>query len=62
MPIPKSLHTVRVLAVMARQYIQQDNSLTTANAVDMAAEALGYHPAQDDYGLLAKAVRQLDAS
>lgn len=62
MPIPKSLYTIRVLAVMARQYIESDNSLTSAQAVDMAAEALGYHPAQDDYGLIAKAVRQLDAS
>lgn len=27
---------------------------------DAAAEALGYHPAQDDYGLIAKAVAQVD--
>ena len=60
MPIPKSLHTVRVFTVMAQQYIEQDNSLTCAQAVDMAAEALGYHPAGDEYGLIAKAVAQLE--
>lgn len=60
MPIPKSLHTIRVLVVMAKQQLDLDNSLTSAQAVDIAAEALGYHPAQDDYGLIAKAVAQVD--
>lgn len=60
MPIPKSLRTVRVLTVMAQQHIEQDNSLTCAQAVDMAAEALGYHPASDEYGLIAKAVAQME--
>jgi hypothetical protein len=64
--LPKSLHTVRVLTVMAR-LIRADRAnyeLDNEGAVSQAADALGYpgYPtSSDDYSLKAKAVAQLDA-
>jgi hypothetical protein len=64
MPIPKSLHTVRVLTVMART-LRNDPALkaaTNETLVDIAGAELGYGSSEpDDYGLKAKAVAQLDA-
>lgn len=59
--IPKSLHTVRVLAVMARQAMEADPTLTDGRAaVERAARLLGYGDA-DPYGLKEKAALQVMA-
>lgn len=57
--VPKSLHTVRVLAVMAGEIQRRLVGLTAAEAVEAAAEALGYEGEADCYGLKAKAAEQL---
>lgn len=56
--IPKSLHTVRVLVVIA-QTAMSVSSKTAAEAVDFAANRLGYADTADVYGLKAKAVAQI---
>ena len=59
--IPKSLHTVRVLVVMAQLIRHNDLRRSKDTVVNMAAAELGYSPLNDDYGLCAKAVAQLEA-
>ncbi len=67
MPIPKSLHTVRVLTVMAGMVRNQYASLPPhpsgfeGAAVEEAARLLGYNDTEDTYGLKAKAVKALSA-
>ena len=65
--IPKSLHTVRVLVVMAGQtsaYAKdaRRSTITPEEAVKEAAFLLGYNTAEDEYGLISKAVAQLEAA
>lgn len=60
--IPKSLHTIRVLTTMALLLDRSGFGDGSAQqSVDEAARLLGYDPAQDNYGLIAKAVAQLSA-
>lgn len=58
--IPKSLHTVRVLVVMAR-LIHRNRTISHRTAVHEAAGALGYSVLDDPYSLTEKAVKQLEA-
>lgn len=57
--IPKSLHTVRVLAEFAKALNVNNAYATPADAVDMAAILLGYDGASDSYGLKRKAAAQI---
>ena len=62
-PIPKSLHTVRVVAIMAREYLisHYAENVTAAHAVEVVLHRLGY-PAgtPDTHGIAAKAVKALE--
>ncbi len=61
--IPKSLHTVRVLTVMALMLDRSGfGGGSPEQSVDEAARLLGYGETDDDYGLKAKAVKQLESS
>ena len=58
-PIPKSLHTVRVLVIMARQLMQNQ---TIDAALNDAISLLGYENTPDSHGLREKAFKQLNGS
>jgi hypothetical protein len=60
-PIPKSLHTVTVLVMLARRLMQSSQQPRSADAaVDMALSILGYDAdTVDTYGLKAQAVAKL---
>lgn len=55
--IPKSLHTVTVLVVMARMLMRQGQE--PERALHWAALELGYLPEQDGYKLIDQALRKL---
>lgn len=55
--LPKSLHTVRVLAIMARHAVPQTDSPT--DRVINAACLLGYSDARPDDPTIAAAIRQV---
>jgi hypothetical protein len=65
MPIPKSLHTVRVLTIVGHlckaRATEDGKTVTAESACKAAAAILGYSASDDDYGLIAKATAQLDA-
>lgn len=58
--LPKSLHTVRVLAVMARHAVPQTDS--AIDRVINAAALLGYSTAGADDPIIATAARQVDGA
>ena len=63
--IPKSLHTVRVLALMAQQEMNycrdaRRSTISVETAVDHAADQLGYACTPDTYDLKDKAAKQLN--
>jgi hypothetical protein len=63
--IPKSLHTVTALvnvAVLIRTGHAQGWRYTRAEALALAAQALGYRGADDPHGLVAKALAAWDKS
>lgn len=64
-PLAKSLHTVTVLARVAKLHlltssISGDRHLNHAMAVDRALETLGLTGQPDTYGLAAQAIKQLN--
>jgi hypothetical protein len=58
-PIPKSLHTVTVLSVMACQFKARFADADAAECVESSLEALGYSDTPDAYGLRAAAIAKL---
>ena len=58
--IPKSLHTIRAVAIMA-QMIQANSNFPVSDqsAVEFAFNLLGYEGAPDDHGLIPKTVAAL---
>lgn len=62
-PIPKSLHTVRVLVVFAREYLSSHDgeAVPYSSAVDVALFRLGYENTPDTHGLRAAALKQIGA-
>jgi hypothetical protein len=61
-PIPKSLHTVRVLVTMAKlmEYNKLNGATDTETALEAAIYLLGYANAPDVHGLFQQALRQLN--
>lgn len=59
-PLPKSLHTVTVIANVARSHIRL--GVNNARAVNIAMEILGYSPENDPYKLAPAALRVLDGA
>ena len=57
-PIPKSLHTVRVLSTMARLIVHCDQC-SNESAIEQACIALGYADAPDVHQLKAKAAKAM---
>jgi hypothetical protein len=67
-PIPKSLHTVRVLAIMAQHFLdegatrdEEPYGLSRSEAVSYALLKLGYDGTPDTHGLKAKALKAMAA-
>lgn len=61
-PIPKSLHTVRVVVRVAAEFWRRREALTLNDAVDQALRLLDYDPqTPDPHRLRAQAVKQLGA-
>ena len=59
--IPKSLHTVRIITIVAQDIFDNASGDTTAaECVRDALEMFGYRLAPDPHGLAAKAEAQID--
>lgn len=61
-PIPKSLHTVRVLAIMARMFQRANSGLTNDSAVSCALIELGYVDTPDLHGLKAATLKAMQGN
>jgi hypothetical protein len=57
--LPKSLHTVTVIAAVARRYMECER-YPAVNAIEKALEDLGYSDAGDPYGLAVKTLAVLE--
>lgn len=57
--LPKSLHTVTVLATVARMLKAANPSLSNDQAVNNAIVSLGYTIEQDYYNLATMAIKKL---
>lgn len=58
--VPKSLHTVTVLVVIASHLLESSrNIMSVTDAVYMALEHLGYAPETDHYGLAEQAIKKI---
>lgn len=57
--LPKSLHTVKVLARVARAIRPMHPHATPEGLIGLGLLALGYVEFTDDYGLRAAALKQL---
>lgn len=60
-PIPKSLHTVRVVAIMAQMMKAENPHATNEGLVGAALIRLGYVDAPDTHGIAAAALKALKA-
>lgn len=62
MSVPKSLHTVTVLVVMARMVRAARPAFTVEQCIQTALEQLGYTVEQDIYKLTEQALKKLNKS
>lgn len=58
--LPKSLHTVTAIVQVAKYALMLDE-MSNADAVQNAISVLGYAGATDPHGLVAKALKVLEA-
>lgn len=60
-PLPKSLHTVKVLKLVAKHNAKV-HDVTFEVAMEMALNTLGLNDVPDSYGLIKIAIKQLEAT
>jgi hypothetical protein len=60
-PLAKSLHTITVLLRVAELHQKMNAGMPAADAMKRTVDVLGYTGAEDPYGLVATALKQLEA-